>query len=129
MACLQRSKGRIGKIKLLKMNPRTRSRLENTKKALALHRQGLKQEVIAERLNLSQATISKYLSGLVEDNRHLVGKGIAKGAKLEAPKEDKKRNRRPVKIGDIKNTIIWADEKYSEEEVRERYLKHVREYK
>lgn len=77
---------------------------------------------IARRMDLSEVTIRKYIAGVARPNTDLVGKGLAKGAVLSpiAPHVERS-DRRPVKIGDNKNTIIWVDRTISDKKAIQRY--------
>lgn len=107
-----------------------KKRKVRVKLAIKLYEEGYSVRDIAKKIKVTPATITKYLGHRVSTNQHLVGKGIAKGVTDNlVPEHIERKNRRPVHIGDIKNTIIWADKKYTEKQVRERYFKHLKEYK
>lgn len=99
-----------------------KTREERKAHAIELYRSGMSAWQIARRMDLSEVTIRKYIAGVARPNTDLLGKGLAKGAVLAPVKEHVERaDRRPVKIGDNKNTIIWVDRSVSEEKAIQRF--------
>lgn len=99
-----------------------KTREERRQYAIELYRSGMSAWQIAQKMDLSEITIRKYIAGVARPNTDLVGKGLAKGAVIAPVKPHVERSdRRPVHIGDNKNTIIWVDRTISDKKAIQRY--------
>ena len=99
-----------------------KERKARVKLAIKLHEEGYSVRDIAKNIKVTPATITKYLGHRVSTNQHLVGKGIAKGVTDSlVPEHIERKNRRPVHVGDNKNTVIWVDRSVSDKKAIQRF--------
>lgn len=91
------------------------------KTARQMYDEGFSISAICDELDRAESTVKKYLAGMIEDNRDVIGKGHLKGALKEIPKHVEKADRIPMALGDIKNTVVFVKKGTTLEEARRKY--------
>lgn len=101
-------------------------------KAIELYKKGLQVQQIAKVMNRAKSTVHNYLSGLKGgDNYDQLGKGkarVSRNEKIYKSLPSVKKGTRPVKIPDIKNTVIYVGNDLTDKEAIDRYLEKRRIY-